>query len=593
MSMNESGIYELPLSEAEFCVFDVETTGVSPRYNNIIEIGIVKISNLKITGTYHSLINPKRAIPNYITHFTGISNEDVYSAPFFEDAAGEICRFISDSVLTAHNISFDKSFLRRELAFSGLELSEFLPDQSGAFLCTLRLAKRLYPKLRSCSLSSVGRHLRLKNKCPHRALPDAEVTALILIKMIKQMIKKEKIRTVGELINFQFIPQVKEDRNLQIGKELGKDIAGLPDTPGIYYFLNSRDEIIYVGKAKSLKDRIKSYFSVTAPRKSKKIIRQAVRLKIEITNSELTALLFESESIKKLNPKHNVMLKHYGNSYFLKITTSHEFPALDVSNYFDFDGNDYFGLFVTKKKALELWEMAARTFSLRECTDEEFSKGRGCFLSEIERCTAPCLNKDRHIYSEELEKVYQFLYGKNQYALNRLINKMKDYSDKQKYEKAAEVKSLIDLILSQTHKSSLLAEPVNSAKVLFEINDGFRKDYVLMIEGKIYIKRQALNEKDDFETAMDDYFENAIKFNNLPDEKDLEKMKITLNWFVKNRNKVRAFYLKNYNNKKELYSCLTNYSGRQHVPVESVFDIKNLIKEEKAELIGVNECMVE
>ncbi|MGE5846697.1 MAG: UvrB/UvrC motif-containing protein, partial [Ignavibacteria bacterium] len=211
----------------------------------------------------------------------------------------------------------------------------------------------------------------------------------------------------------------------------------------------------------------------------------------------------------------------------------------------------------------------------------------------IERCTAPCLNKDRHIYSEELEKVYQFLYGKNQYALNRLINKMKDYSDKQKYEKAAEVKSLIDLILSQTHKSSLLAEPVNSAKVLFEINDGFRKDYVLMIEGKIYIKRQALNEKDDFETAMDDYFENAIKFNNLPDEKDLEKMKITLNWFVKNRNKVRAFYLKNYNNKKELYSCLTNYSGRQHVPVESVFDIKNLIKEEKAELIGVNECMVE
>ncbi|HVO74088.1 MAG TPA: exonuclease domain-containing protein [Ignavibacteriaceae bacterium] len=586
--MNEPGIFELPLSEADFCVFDVETTGVSPRYNNIIEIGIVKISKLKITETYHTLINPKRAIPNYITRFTGISDEDVYNAPFFEDAAADICRFISNSVLTAHNISFDKSFLRRELAFSGLELSEFLPDHSGAFLCTLRLAKRLYPRLRSCSLNSVGRHLRLKNKRPHRALPDAEVTALILLKMIKQAVKKEKIRTIGELINFQFIPQVKEETNLKLGKQLGKDIAGLPDMPGVYYFLNSRNEIIYIGKAKSLRDRIRSYFSVTAPRKAKKIVKQAVRLKIEITNSELTALLFESESIKKINPRHNVMLKHYGNSYFLKITTSHEFPTLDISNYFDFDGNDYFGLFVTKKKALELWEMVSRTFSLRECTDEEFSRGRGCFLAEIERCTAPCLNKDKQIYSDELDKVYQFLYGKNQYALNRLINKMKDYSDKQKYEKAAEIKSLIDLILSQTHKSSLLAEPVNSARVLFEINEGYRKDYVLMIEGKIYVKKQALKESDDFETAIDDYFENSIKFNNLPDEKDLEKMKITLNWFVKNRNKIRAFYLKNYINKKELYSHLTSYGIKQHAPVESIFDIKNLIKEERVELLGVD-----
>jgi len=583
--MNDLSIFDLPLTEAEFCVFDVETTGVSPRYNNIIEIGIVKISNLKITETYHSLINPKRAIPVYITHFTGISNDDVYNAPFFEEAAGEICRFISSSVLTAHNISFDKSFLRRELAFSGTDLSDFSANQPGASLCTLRLAKRLYPMLRSCSLRSVGRHLRLKNKCPHRALPDAEVTALILLKMIKQLIKKQKIKTVGELINLQFVPQVKEDKSLIIGKQLGKDIAGLPDAPGVYYFLNSRKEIIYIGKAKSLKERIRSYFSVTSPRKAKKIIKQAAHLRIEITNSELTALLLEAEEIKFLNPKHNVLLKQYGNSYFLKITTTHQFPTLEVSNYFDFDGNDYFGLFVTKKKALELWEMATRTFSLRECADEEFSKGRGCFLAEIERCTAPCLNKDKQVYSEELEKVYQFLYGKNQYALNRLINKMKDYSDKQKYEKAAEVKSLIDIILSQTHKSSLLAEPVNSAKVLFEVNDDFRKDYILMIEGKIYIKRHALKEDDEFETAIDDFFENTIRFDNPPDDRDLEKMKITLNWLVKNRNKVRAFYLKNYGSKKELYSHLTNYGLKTPRPVESTFDIKDLIKEDRTELI--------
>src|SRR5690606_24840110 len=112
-------------------------------------------------------------------------------------------------------------------------------------------------------------------------------------------------------------------------------------------------------------------------------------------------------------------------------------------------------------------------------------------------------------------------------------------SDLEKYEKAAEVKSLIDMILNQTHKSSLLSEPVNKANVLFEINEGYQKDYVLMLEGKIYIKEYALKEKDNFEDAVDDYFEHTINLNNIPNDEDLEKMKITLNWIIKNRNKIR------------------------------------------------------
>ncbi len=199
------------------------------------------------------------------------------------------------------------------------------------------------------------------------------------------------------------------------------------------------------------------------------------------------------------------------------------------------------------------------------------------FFADIESCTAPCINHDKQLYDDELSKIYEFLFGKNQFALTRLINKMKFYSDQEKYERAAEVKELIDLILSQTHKSSLLAEPVNSANVLFEVNGGFQCDYVLMIEGKIFIKNNPLNKKDLFEETIDDFYENTNQLDKLPSEEDLEKMKITLNWLIKNRNKVRMFYLKNYHNKSELYSNLTQNRYWNESNFQSDFDIKNFI----------------
>ena len=136
----------------------------------------------------------------------------------------------------------------------------------------------------------------------------------------------------------------------------------LPEAPGVYYFINSKGKIIYIGKAKSLSKRVRSYFLLTAPRKAKRMIKQTKRIKYEITNSELTALLSEAELIKMINPRHNLQLKHYGNKYFLRINQTRPFPDLEISNNFDFDGNDYFGLFVTKKKAEIVYELIKQGF---------------------------------------------------------------------------------------------------------------------------------------------------------------------------------------------------------------------------------------
>jgi len=567
--INES-VPSVPIEQVEFSVLDVETTGLSARENHVIEIGIVKVKNLKIASKFQSFVNPGCKIPYFITQFTGITDEDIIDAPYFSELADKIENVISDSVISAHNLSFDDSFLKYEFFRTGRE------PLSNHKICTLKIARRLYPSLKSKSLSSITQYLRLKNSNAHRALADAEVTARALIKMIKKLKKDEGIETLDELHSYQ--SRIATRGRLKIKKNLNNDVSSLPNAPGIYYFLNKKNEIIYVGKAKALGERIKTYFSPTASKKAKKIVRQASKLKTEITNSELTALLTEAETIKLFNPKHNSQLKKYGNKYFIRINKTHNYPKLEISNHFDFDGNDYFGLFISRKRADKVMEMIDKTFTLRECTDKEFAKKKKCFLADIERCTAPCIKTKDPNYSDELEKVYEFLNGKNQTALDRLLHKMKDYSSKQKYEKAAEVKELVDLILAQTHKSSLLSEPVNSANVLFEISESFSKDYLLLISGKPFLKTYIHSKDGLFEDAIDDYFSGTLNLQIMPSEEDLEKMKISLNWLIKNRNKVRIYYLKDYTSREELYSAISRFSKFNDSPDVSFYDINHLVK---------------
>ncbi len=566
--MRYENTLDIPLEKASFSVVDVETTGLSANKNRIIEIALVKIENLKITDKLNYLINPQTYIPPFITSLTGIDNDDVIGAPIFSDIVDEVITFIDNTVLTAHNFPFDSSFLNTEFILSG---REFINEYS---CCTLKIARKIYPNLQSKSLTSVAHSLNLRNTNAHRALGDAEITAKVLLKMIKEIQTKDKIKTVGELLSYQ--KGYQETPLLNVKKELQEDFRALPNAPGIYYFTNRKDEIIYVGKAKSIRDRVKTYFTASTPRKAKNIVKQAARLKYIITNSELTALLTEAETIKLLEPKNNYQLKKFGNKYFIRITRTHQAPRIELINHFDFDGNDYFGLFISRRKATEILEFINKAFAIRECSDKDFKKGKTCFLYDIHRCTGPCIDVDlnKEFYKDELEKIYEFLYGKNQFALDRLLNKMKEFSAKEKYEQAAEIKELVDFILDQTHKSSILAEPVNRANVLFEINSKFENDYVLMLEGKFYIKKYLHDHKNTFEQALDDYYTSTINNDSNPTDEDLEKMKITLNWLVKNRNQVRVFYLKDYSSKEELFVNISQSSDKIYSTDEKVIQVK-------------------
>lgn len=540
---------EIQFESAEYCVFDFETTGTSAKYDKVIEIGIVKIRNGKIVDTFQSFINPGRPIPYFITLMTGITNSDVEGAPYFDEIYQSIKDFVGNSVLVAHNLNFDYSFLKHECENANLQL---LPNPA---ICTLKLARRLFPEIPSKSLVNLTRHFKIRHRNIHRGLGDAMATAKILLKMFTHLRQDHNAETIADIIHFQNIPSSRPFKIFK--KKLAEDFSRIPEDPGVYFFKNAKDEIIYIGKAKSLKKRIINYFLSNTPRKTREIVRKAHRIEFQKTNTELTALLAEAELIKVHNPKLNTLLKRYSNNYFIRITNSHDFPAAEVVTSFDLDGNDYYGPYPNRDIANSIKDIIDKTFQLRECSDKEIIKNRKCYLSDIQRCLAPCVNNNVETYSKELMLVHEFLSGQNQSAINRLLSKMKEYSEQKKYEEAAAIRDIINSIFKQLNKASILAEPINKAKVLIEILGSKENDYLLLLEGKIYIKNFFVEDVCRFDNALEEHFTGTINLTNQLTQKDLERIKIALNWLIKNKHRIKVHYLKDYQSMHDLLKDLS------------------------------------
>lgn len=189
LSHNES--YQL-LYPLEFCVFDLESTGGNPKSDRIIEIGLVKIVNLKIVETKNYLINPEREIPDFIQKLTNIHPEDVVNSPKIEEVIDDILTFIGDSILVAHNTAFDIPFLNAVLERLGK------PTLSNKSLCTNLMTKYMIPNLMSTNLQYMSQIFGFGHENAHRALDDAEASAQLLLKYLDVFISK-KINKVNSL----------------------------------------------------------------------------------------------------------------------------------------------------------------------------------------------------------------------------------------------------------------------------------------------------------------------------------------------------------------------------------------------------------
>ncbi len=276
-----------------YAIVDLETTGGYAENHRITEIAIYHHDGMQVTGEFHSLVNPGRNIPYYITGLTGISTEMVSKAPTFEQLGAEIFQWLEGKIFVAHNAHFDYSFLKKEFEQADIKWQ-------AKKLCTVRLSRKIIPGLRSYSLGSLAESLKIQITNRHRAGGDAAAT----VKVFDQLLKRDKTnyiakalkRNSGETILPPNLPKEEFDR--------------LPAKPGVYYFQNARGHVIYVGKAVNIKKRIAGHFTGDAREWNRSRIRNEIHhVNYELTGNELIALIFESQEIRRLWPKYNMAQK--------------------------------------------------------------------------------------------------------------------------------------------------------------------------------------------------------------------------------------------------------------------------------------------
>ena len=197
VQLNDTDYESRPLYESSFVVVDLETTGAKAPPCRITEIGAYKIQDGQIVEEFETLINPETIIPPFIVSLTGITDAMVKGAPLFSDVVHGWLDFVDDSIVVAHNTSFDVRFLNHEigLVFPGLRLAH-------PHLCTVKLARKLLPDLENHKLHTVAEYFSIPISNRHRAAGDALATAEIFLQMLEQLREKE-IHSLAELRKFK------------------------------------------------------------------------------------------------------------------------------------------------------------------------------------------------------------------------------------------------------------------------------------------------------------------------------------------------------------------------------------------------------
>ncbi|MDQ3777855.1 MAG: exonuclease domain-containing protein, partial [Actinomycetota bacterium] len=281
------------LDEAEFVVFDFETTGLSAERSRICEVGAVRVRALEPADSFQSLVDPGTPLPDPVARLTGLREQQLRGAPRVSTVVRRFLAFAGDDVLVAHNARFDQRFLERQLlSMHGQRVSE--PP-----LCTAALARRLLDgRLRRVSLAALAHFFGVPTQPCHRALPDAEATAQVLIQLIG-LAQELGARRLSDLRALA----APRKRRVYGKRALAN---GAPTRPGVYLFRDRHGQVLYVGRARDLRARLRSYFRSERQRPSVEAALLALdHVEWRLAGSELEAALEEVRLIRELHPPAN------------------------------------------------------------------------------------------------------------------------------------------------------------------------------------------------------------------------------------------------------------------------------------------------
>jgi excinuclease ABC subunit C len=272
-------------------------------------------------------------------------------------------------------------------------------------------------------------------------------------------------------------------------------IKNLPDSPGVYQFFDNNNQIIYVGKAKSLKKRVLSYFNknLYVNYRLKLLVKKITDIKYIIVESESEALLLENNLIKKYQPKYNVQLKD--DKTFPWICIKNEpFPRVFSTRNIVQDGSQYFGPYTSANMVRILLDLIRKLYPLRTCnynlTDENIRNGkfRPCLEYHIGNCKAPCIgNQSKSEYDASIENIKHILKGNIQEVINYMHELMQRFAKNYNFEEAQVLKEKIEILEKYKSRSTVVSTTINNVDVFSYIDDGksLLVNYVRVISGRI------------------------------------------------------------------------------------------------------------
>ena len=260
----------------------------------------------------------------------------------------------------------------------------------------------------------------------------------------------------------------------QIEEELKK----LPSKPGVYLMHDEEDTIIYVGKAVSLKNRVRQYFQSSRVRSSKieQMVSKISRFEYIVTDSELEALVLECNLIKEHQPKYNTMLKDDKTYPFIKVSTAEAYPRVFLSRSMKKEKAKYYGPYTSSKAVKDTIDLIQKLFQLRTCSrnlPKDTGKGRPCLNYHIGQCKAPCQGLiSQAEYQEQVEKAVRFLEGDQEPVIRMLEKKMQAASERMDFESAMEQRDLIESIRQISQKQKITQSDGEDRDIIAAATDG-------------------------------------------------------------------------------------------------------------------------
>jgi DNA polymerase-3 subunit epsilon len=431
-------------------VVDVETTGLKPSQQRVIDIALIRVSEHGAPLVWSTLLDPGRKIPQYIATLTGIDDHAVASAPEFRSVAQTIIDLVGDAPLVGHNAAFDVSFINAELGRCGQ------PRLVNACIDTLALANALLKDQRRLNLADVARGLGVEARRAHRALSDAETT----LDVFRVLVARAREAGMGTLDGLLYLSAGKSPRIASARTPAGRGhavldrshLAGIPNAPGVYVMRDKDDRVMYVGKSKELRKRVASYYSqpLGYTRKMDGLLESLAKIDVEVVGSELEALILESQLIRRYRPRFNTVQRNAEQYVYIKVDITNPWPRVTATKDRAQDGAVYYGPFHSAGRVRDAVDLVNSILPLRTCrrsfTDAR-SYGSPCLELSLKRCLGPCMGvADRELYSGLVKDVLAFFSGDTSRLVTHLHTRLEDTVRLLDFERAARLRDQLTRI---------------------------------------------------------------------------------------------------------------------------------------------------